>query len=93
MANLMKMTIKSIIKHYILVMCVKDIKSHRYGGHYVQNVENLGYDNLFAKGVSLQLLLTMTSSNGNIFRVIGPLCGEFTGDRSIPRTKASDVEL
>ena len=30
----------------------------------------------------------MTSSNGNIFRVTGPLCGEFTGDRWIPRTKA-----
>ena len=25
--------------------------------------------------------LMMTSSNGNIFRVIGPLCGEFTGLR------------
>ena len=24
----------------------------------------------------------MTSSNGNLFRVTGPLCGEFTGDRS-----------
>ena len=23
----------------------------------------------------------MTSSNGNIFRVTGPLCGEFTGHR------------
>ena len=29
----------------------------------------------------------MTSSNGNIFRVIGPLCGEFTGHRWIPLTK------
>ena len=28
----------------------------------------------------------MTSSNGNIFRVTGPWCGEFTGDRWIPRT-------
>ena len=35
----------------------------------------------------------MTSSNGNNFRVIGNLCGEFTGDRWIPRTKASDAEL
>ena len=26
----------------------------------------------------------MTSSNGNIFRVMGPLCGEFTGPRWIP---------
>ena len=31
----------------------------------------------------------MTSSNGNIFRVTGHLCGEFTGPRWIPRTKAS----
>ena len=31
----------------------------------------------------------MTSSNGNIFRVTGHLCGEFTGRR----TKASDAEL
>ena len=35
----------------------------------------------------------MTSSNGNIFRVTGPLCGEFTGLRWIPLTKASDAEL
>ena len=35
----------------------------------------------------------MTSSNGNIFRVTGHLCGEFTGPRWIPHTKASDAEL
>ena len=35
----------------------------------------------------------MTSSNGNIFRVTGPLCGEFTGHRWIPLTKASDADL
>ena len=35
----------------------------------------------------------MMSSNGNIFRVAGHLCGEFTGHRWIPRTKASDAEL
>ena len=29
----------------------------------------------------------MTSSNGNTFRVTGPLCGEFTGHRWIPFTK------
>ena len=29
----------------------------------------------------------------NIFRVTGHLCGEFTGDRLIPRTKANDAEL
>ena len=35
----------------------------------------------------------MTSSNGNIFPVTGHLCGEFTGHRWIPLTKASDAEL
>ena len=40
----------------------------------------------------LHALPMMTSSNGNIFRVTGPLCGEFTGHRWIPRTKASDAE-
>ena len=35
----------------------------------------------------------MTSSNGKIFRVTGHLCGDFTGHRWIPHTKASDAEL
>ena len=35
----------------------------------------------------------MTSSDGNIFRVTGPLCGEFTGHRRIPRIRASDAEI
>ena len=43
--------------------------------------------------VSLVFIRMMTSSNGNIFRVTGHLCGEFTGRRWIPRTKASDAEL
>ena len=35
----------------------------------------------------------MTSSNENLFRVTGHLCGEFTGPRWFPHTKASDAEL
>ena len=35
----------------------------------------------------------MTSANVNIFRVTGPLYGEFTGHQWIPLTKASDAEL
>ena len=35
----------------------------------------------------------MTSPNGSVFRVTGPLWGEFTGHRWIPLTKASDAEL
>ena len=34
-----------------------------------------------------------TSSNGNIFRVTGHLCGEFTDHRWISHTKASDAEI
>ena len=41
----------------------------------------------------VQWINMMMSSNGDIFRVTGPLCGEFTGHRWIPRTKASDTEL
>ena len=37
--------------------------------------------------------IRMTSSNGNIFRVTGHLCGEFTGNRWIPLAKAIDAEL
>ena len=35
----------------------------------------------------------MTSSNGNIFRVTGPLWGESIGHWWIPITKASDMKL
>ena len=37
--------------------------------------------------------IMMTSSIGNIFRVTGLLCEEFTGHRWIPLTKASDAKL
>ena len=33
---------------------------------------------------SLIYKFMMTSSNGNIFRVTGPLCGEFTGPGDFP---------
>ena len=41
--------------------------------------------------------LMMTSSNGNIFRVTGPLCGEFTGPGDFPAqrpvTRSFDVSF
>ena len=42
---------------------------------------------------TIRFQFMMTSSNGSIFRVTGPLCGDFTGHRWIPHTKASDAEL
>ena len=35
----------------------------------------------------------MTSTNGNIFRATGPLCGEFTGHRWIPRQRPGTRSL
>ena len=51
--------------------------------HWIPTVEHGSYFEL----------IMMTSSNGNIFRVTSPLCGEFTGHRWIPCTKASNAEL
>ena len=38
-----------------------------------------------------QYNITMTSSNGNIFCITGPVCGKFTGHGWIPTTKSSDA--
>ena len=52
------------------------------------------YASMCPNGLSSKLSM-MTSSNGNIFRVTGHLCGEFTGDRWIPTqrpvTRSFDV--
>ena len=52
-----------------------------------------GFFSWVAQSVVISLSYMMTSSNGNIFRVTGHLCGEFTGLRWIPHTKVSDAEL
>ena len=39
------------------------------------------------------ILYVKESLNGNIFRVTVPLCGELTGNRWIPLTKASDEDV
>ena len=46
-----------------------------------------------AKGHCKPAHYSMMSPNGNIFRVSGPLCGEFTGHRWIPRTEAIDASF
>ena len=63
-----------------------EIKAVRYHGKCLEDITDQTIH-----GSALYHI--MTSSNGNIFRVTGHLCGEFTGHRWIPRTKASDVEL
>ena len=41
---------------------------------------------IWGRQENMNWLYMMTSSNGNIFRVTGHLCGEFTSPRWIPRT-------
>ena len=69
---------------------------HLYNFHVsstptIRNSTLTVYQNASHGKMSVNLM--MTSSNGNIFRVTGPLCGEFTGHRWIPLTKASDAVL
>ena len=45
------------------------------------------------KQVAQKVLIHDDASDGNIFRVTDHLCGELTGHRWIPLTKASDAEL
>ena len=67
------------------------------GGRLGVVLLRLGNSKHWECGLLCQLLafryFMMASSNGNILRVTGHLCGEFTSHRWIPRTKASDAEL
>ena len=64
---------------------------------YVLYVSLLGFPMTVITAVDqiLALIFMMTSSNGNIFRVAGPLCGEFTGSGEFPTqrpvTRSFDV--
>ena len=54
-------------------------------GNWEQNCESMG--------CSVVCFVMMASSNGNIFRVTGPLWRESIGNRWITPTKCSDTEL
>ena len=66
---------------------------HRSHNHSGLIPSQFMYDLAHATGTTSYTCNMMTSSNGNIFRVTGHLCGEFTGDRWIPRTKTSDASF
>ena len=78
------------------------VKSKSQREHFF-SFKIMNFENVASKMTDLEPILLwfigdsvqsmMTSSNGNTFRVTGPLCGEFTGQRWIPHTKASDAEL
>ena len=60
---------------------------------YFCKIENFAYGEISERSFSNPHPSTMTTSNGNIFCVTCPLCGECTGHRWILRTKASDAEF
>ena len=64
--------------------------SHTFWAYFLNRKFYYFDTNLTAVCCSLGM---MTPSNGSIVRVTGHLCGEFTGHRWIPSTKASDAEL
>ena len=77
------------LNHYLnqwwwLYLCICVTRPHWVNGP-------LWEDSICQKWISSQRM--KTSSNGNILRVTGHLCGKFTGHRWIPRTKASGAEL
>ena len=55
----------------------------------------LGWFRSYLRQQRQSVVIMMTSSNGNIFRVTGPLCGEFTGPGEFPAqrpvTRSFDV--
>ena len=66
--------------------------SHQWGPPPASHRQILGHESQ-SRGLRNPANHIMTSSNGNIFRVTGPLWGESTGHRWIPLTKASDAGL
>ena len=82
-------------------MLSSDISSNQgYKWRYIKQFEQQGLyiDDILPKGPYPPCLrmadraLFWQSSNGNIFRVTGHLCGEFTNPWRIPHTKAGDAE-
>ena len=96
--------ISLMYRHLTLVVIMKVNKTHtrvhleynRYGQNWrkqINNHEVLVIKSIIPRNCPINM---MTSSNGNILRVTGNLCGEFTGPRwipQVPHTKASDAEL
>ena len=78
------------LTHWILWKCI--FQNHFTNWYLEHFLWNWSYMNP-TEPLWWRVNIMMTSSNGNIFRVTGHFCREFTGDWWIPRTKASDAEL
>ena len=85
--------IRLMIRLYYTGFCGRQATSHRVNRYIWNTGKHILLLKRFQYFPQCFLHFMMTSSKGNIFHVTGHLCGEFTGDRWIPRTKASDAEL
>ena len=87
---------KAYLSHYVIISIVinKWIANHIPTTHIKQGFLNLTKADIMIISI---FALMMTSSNGNIFRVTGPLCGEFTGPGEFPAqrpvTRSFDVSF
>ena len=82
-------------KIWIQIKSFSFIKMHlnMSPANYRQFCLGLNFLHIKTWRASRLLVLMMTSSNGDIFRVTGHLCGECNIHRWIPRTRASDAKL
>ena len=78
-----------ISKHILFWKCVKRFLISK------KIVRQIAKQNVLISFNSVHATLMIMSSNGNIFRVTGPLCGEFTGPGEFPTqrpvTRSFDV--
>ena len=80
--------------HIVIVIMIIIIIIFRHGRRLsclLENYESQGHQLPLYQPGSRRIM--MTSSNGNIFSITGPLWGDSAGDRWIPPTKANDAEL
>ena len=78
---------------YYMMCGIGESVLHQSQKDWVWGVRCSGIDDIHVISLLTLGWTMMTSSNGSIFRVTGQLCGEFTGQRWIPRTKTSDAEI
>ena len=88
-----------LLKRYITISLWVDSSGQQW--FPIRNVSNAESVSMSRRhhgnGYDVLQSIMMTSSNGNIFRVTGPLCGEFTGPGEFPTqrpvTRSFDVSF
>ena len=81
--------------HWLILVAPSCLRSHNARYIMLKSLNTALYPCKANHGMFVFRAVMMTSSNGNIFRVTGPLCGEFTGPSEFPTqrpvTRSFDV--